>query len=287
MREEFDMTDAYKRSLPPSDRVGVSFRGMGFSIRRASLTASRLREKGPRTDRREEQDSRPKRACLEANSPTDDNRLRRGLSNLRRIASVLRQVLADQSTPGVPLPPAHTPRQRSALPLPAATSPARPQVPRCRPPTRSQMAPSELALERVRASIRALRSSRDHAGNWVIVLTPEMGDGPVPPDWVSELNCLRFTVFDVGMLNDLVISAGSSIACIMLDGRHHDRALAEQAILEAKRRHPPIRSVLLDTVSRCREDIAACDGPFDVRLGLPLTQARLKWAIVAGEVVAD
>ncbi|SOC21793.1 hypothetical protein SAMN05877831_1257 [Rhodobacter maris] len=116
----------------------------------------------------------------------------------------------------------------------------------------------------------------------MIVLTPETGDDPVPPEWISELNCLHFTVFDVEMLNDLVISAGSSVACIVLDGRLENRALAELSIQEAKQRYPAIRAVLLDAEPHVGDDTPSPDAPFDVRLRLPPTRARLKWAIVAG-----
>lgn len=286
MRENSDITDAFDRILPPSDQIGALFRGAGFLIRSAALSRKRNDEERKEPDRLEDQPQPARPTRVVASALTGDMRSFLGLRRLLRITSALRMALADLRAAGHGLPPppaALAQRPQTALPLSAQRSSESLHVPMFSPPPRLPMVPSELSPVRARASISALRSSQSRARSWLIVLTSEMGDGPVPPAWLRELNCPHFVVFEVEMLNDLVISAGSSVACILLDGRHQNRALAELAIFDAKRRYPAIRSVLLETSSGAPEQ----NPPFDVRLRLPLSRARLKWAIVAGAVMTS
>lgn len=263
--KNFDTAGAFRRALPSADRIGATFRGAGFSLR---ISAHK------RLKRDDAQPCVPPETRAEEHAElyhTPQEPPEHGLRSLLRIASILREALADLRVPGITME-APAPQTRQTRPDPLLfLNPARPR-----------MDASELALAQIRASIRVLRQDRSRTGNWVIVLTPEIGDGPVPPVWISELNCQHFTVFEVEMLNDLVISAGSSIACIVLDGRLENRALAESAIQEAKQRYPAIRAVLLDAEPHIGDGAPSPDSPFDVRLGLRPTRARLKWAIVAG-----
>ena len=273
MLKNIDRTGALRRALPFADRIGAVFRDASFAFRIAEHKRVQRSDLQPETSSEEHSET-------SATGGTDH--VSPALRSLSRIALELREALRDLRHSGT-MTEATGPRERPTSYEP--TKHLRYHPPLLRAPARQHMDDAELALARVRTSIRALRHSRSHEGNWVIVLTPERGDGPVPPSWISELNCQHFTVFDVDMMNDLVISAGSSIVCIVLDGRLEHRALAELAIHEAKQRYPAIRAVLLDPDHRSGDDAPASDAPFDVRLGLTPTRARLKWAIVAGREV--
>lgn len=278
MLKNIDRTGAPGRALPIADRIGAVIRGAGFSLR--IVQRKRVQRGDAKTD--EHSGTRAEKHS-EVGAPRGKDHINPAWHSLSRIASGLRAVLTDLRRSST------TTEATAPLQRPSSLDPARrprPHPSSLQAQARQRMDNAELALARVRASVCALRHKRAHEGNWVVVLTPEIGDGPVPSAWISELNCQHFTVFDVEMLNDLVISAGSSIACIVLDGRLENRSMAELAIGEAKQRYPSIRAVLLDAGSRTGDD-AAFQAPFDVRLGLPPTRARLRWAIVAGSVVSD
>lgn len=279
MLKNIDRTGAPRPPRPLADLIGAAFHGTGLLIRIPERKRMQFGDVQPDV---------PPETFAEEHSRTSATHgkylARSALSNLWRIASGLRAALTDLRSSETTTK-ASAPSEHPSSPDP--TRPPRPYLPPFRAPAQQKMDDTELALALISESIRALRHSRTHERNWVIVLTPEIGDGPVPTSWISELNCQHFTVFDVDMLNDLVISAGSSIACIVLDGRFENRALAKLAIHEAKQRYPAIRAVLLDTEPRVGDDAPAHnDAPFDCRLGQNPTRALLKWAIVAGREVS-